>query len=405
MHGKRICMVTYVSDPSSLPPLLNKARSLARSGYDVRVLCLTERPELPRLERYAGDFDVVRIYSKTRRLFSRMYGLSPRSTLTAFVQYFATYAEYNVRAIAAALRSKADLFEAHDLPTLPATLSAAALKGRPVLYHAHELHAETHRKVRFAGFWRHLERTLVPLVDTVITPEANRSRIMREEAGARRPPVTIMNCPPYRPPMRTSVIPEELRRRGIEARFVLLYQGLFDEERCVKELLAATRYFANGTVLVLIGSGYGEYADLRPLIPDPQRAVVLPPVHYDELHHYTASADAGVLLYRNTCRNNYYCAPNKVHEYMMMGLPVITNDYPGMRELVSGERVGLTVDCEDPRDIAEAVRRLVDEPDTYRAFRENALRCSRDRYNWERESHRLDAVYERLLGGAGPVGA
>ena len=130
------------------------------------------------------------------------------------------------------------------------------------------------------------------------------------------------------------------------------------------------------------------------------RVVVLPRVHYDQILEYTASADAGVLLYRNTCRNNYFCAPNKIHEYMMRGLPVVANDYPGMKKLVDGERVGFAIDGEDPRLIADAVNRLADPAGPYRELRENALRAARDRYNWEQQFARLEAEYLRLLGPA-----
>lgn len=400
VRRRKICMVTYVPDPADLPPLLNKARSLVRCGHEVLVLCHTDRPDLPHRERYDGGLDIVRIYSRTRRFFKKAYGLSPRSTFVAFIQYVVTYAEYNLRVLGCALRAGADLYEAHDLPTLPATLVASRIRRRPILYQAHELHAETHRHVRFAAFWRFLERSLVPLVDTVLTPEENRSRIMKEEAGAQGWPLTVMNCPPYRPPLRTDRLRKALRERGLRARFIVLYQGLFDDDRCIKELIASAQHFADGIVLVLMGSGYGAYADLAPLITDPARVAVLPRVHYDQILEYTASADAGVLLYRNTCRNNYFCAPNKIHEYMMMGLPVVANDYPGMKKLVDGERVGFAIDGEDPRLIADAVNRLADPAGPHREFRENALRAARDRYNWEQQFARLEAEYLRLLGGA-----
>lgn len=401
-HRLLICMVTYFPDPSDLPPLLNTARSLIGAGYAVEVLCHTGRADLPRRERYTGNLEVVRIYSRTRGFFSRVYGLSPRTTLIAFAQYLLTYAEYNVRVFLNALRAKADLYEAHDLPTLPATLLAARIRQRPVLYRAHELHAETHRRVRFARFWRLLERILVPLVDCVVTPEENRSQILHHEAGARRPPLTVMNCPPYRAPLRSDRLREMLRGRQLFPRFILLYQGLFAEDRCIAELIASAAHFADGIVLVLMGHGYGTYADLTPMISDPLRVVTLPRVPYDELLHYTASADAGVLLYRNTCRNNYYCAPNKIHEYMMMGLPVVTNDYPGMKAFVEGEHVGVSVNCEDPLQIAEAVNLLARPDGPYRTFRTNALKVAAEKYNWEQQFRAVEPVYRRLLTNKAP---
>ena len=119
-------------------------------------------------------------------------------------------------------------------------------------------------------------------------------------------------------------------------------------------------------------------------------------MRYDELVPYTASADIGILLYRNDCRNNYYCAPNKLFEYMMMGLPVIAANYPGLLPLVEGEDVGLCVDPESPKAIAGAVNRLAGDPDRRERMRRNGLQLTRDRYNWEIESTPLLELYGSL---------
>jgi glycosyltransferase involved in cell wall biosynthesis len=124
--------------------------------------------------------------------------------------------------------------------------------------------------------------------------------------------------------------------------------------------------------------------------------VVLPPVPYKDLVPYTASADIGILLYRNDCRNNYYCAPNKLFEYMMMGLPMIAANYPGMLPLVEGEGVGLCVDPESPKAIAASVNLLAADPDRRERMRGNGLRLSKDRFNWEIESAPLLQLYGSL---------
>jgi glycosyltransferase involved in cell wall biosynthesis len=126
---------------------------------------------------------------------------------------------------------------------------------------------------------------------------------------------------------------------------------------------------------------------------------VLPQVPYDELVPYTASADLGILLYRNDCRNNYYCAPNKLFEYMMMGLPMIAANYPGLMPIVEGEQVGLCVDPESPAAIAAAVNRLAADPGQRERMRANGLRLTAERYNWETESTPLVRLYGALAAG------
>jgi glycosyltransferase involved in cell wall biosynthesis len=306
-----------------------------------------------------------------------------------------------VKASVGALSSRADLYEAHDLPPLLPTVLAAKLRRKPVVYHAHELWAERHEKVPFAAFWRLLDRALVPRCDEVVTPDEHRSRIYRDEFRARRTPMTVRNCPPYRPPIDSTVLREEVARRGIRCSTIVLYQGLVDSMRCIEEIVASTRHLDDGLVLVVIGSGFGAWADPVAALAGHERIVVLPRVRYEELARYTASADVGIVLYRNNCRNNYLCAPNKVFEYMMMGLPIIAASYPGMLELVQGEEVGLCVNPEDPLEIAAAVNRLATDTALRARMKANALRLSRSRYNWETEFRPLFERYGQLVRGGG----
>jgi glycosyltransferase involved in cell wall biosynthesis len=263
------------------------------------------------------------------------------------------------------------------------------LRGKPVIYRAHELWSEALAQVRFAWLWRLMDRLLVPLCDEVVTPDENRSRIYYEEFGAKRLPLTVQNCPPYRAPIKSTRLRDELTQRGIACSTIVLYQGLFESGRCIEEIAQASRHFDDGVVLVFIGSGFGKWADPVSALAGYDRIIVLSRVPYDDLPFYTASADVGILLYRNDCRNNYYCAPNKVFEYMMMGLPVIAANYPGMLKLVEGEMVGLCVNPEEPKEIAAAVNRLAADPQSRMRMKTNGLRLSVEQYNWETESQRL----------------
>ena len=335
-------------------------------------------------------------------MFHALFGKATAVRGLAAVQYVASYVEFLTKAIVAALRSRADVYEANDLPPLLAAVVAAKLRGKPVVYRAHELWSEATPNVRFAAFWRFMERTLVPRADYVVTPEENRSRIYEVELRARRPPITVRNCPPYRPPIASSRLRDELRRRGIQCSTIVLYQGLVDSMRCIEEIAEATRFFDDGVVLVIMGTGYGKWANPTTALAGYERIVVLPPVPYHELVPYTASADIGILLYRNDCRNNYYCAPNKLFEYMMMGLPMIAANYPGLLPLVEGEGVGLCVDPESPQAIAAAVNRLAADPDRRERMRQNGLRLAKDRYNWEIESAPLLQLYGSLASTDAP---
>ena len=398
-HRPKVCMLAYCDSPTALPSMLNEGASLAGAGFEVESLCLASAATPPS-EAHAPGFRTRRFPVRVREFFQGLLGSATSGRRLAAVQRVLSYAEYVSKAFVHALKSGADLYAAHDLPPLLPTVLAAKLRRKPVVYRAHELWSETQAHVPFAWFWRFLDRSLVPLCDQVVTPEENRSRIYREEFGAKRPPLTVRNCPPYKGPIESTRVRDELARQGITFSTIVLYQGLIDSMRCIEEVAEATRYFDEGVVLVIIGSGWGKWADASSVLSGHDRIVVLPRVPYGELPPYTASADIGILLYRNDCRNNYYCAPNKVFEYMMMGLPVIAANYPGMLALVEGGGVGLCVDPQDPKQIAAVVNRMAADPEARRSMRANGLQLSRERYNWENEFRPLFERYRSLLADA-----
>jgi glycosyltransferase involved in cell wall biosynthesis len=376
--------------------MFNHGVSLSADGFQVELICLAPNsaPAAAEVPAVSGIRSTC-LRIRSRWVFHRLFSPAARRALVG-VQYVASYVEFVTKGIVAALRARADVYEANDLPPLLPAVVGAKLRGKPVVYRAHELWSEARPNMPFAGFWRLMERVLVPRCDYVVTPEDNRSRIYHDELGAQRQPMTIRNCPPYRPPIESRRLHDELRSRGRECSTIVLYQGLIDSMRCIEEIAEATRLFDEGIVLVIMGTGYGRWANPAAALAGYDRIIVLPPVPYRELIPYTASADLGILLYRNDCRNNYYCAPNKVFEYMMMGLPVIAPDYPGMQPLVEGEDVGVCVAPDSPRAIAAAVNRLNADPEGRARMRANGLRLSKARYNWAQESAPLLKLYRSL---------
>lgn len=394
---KKICMISYLADPSYIPNMMHGAHSLQKLGFDIESICASSKAEFLTRPVQNHTFPIRRVFLYSRKFFHDVFGMAGQNVVIAALQYVLTYAEFVVKSALHAWRSRADLYEPHDLPALLPAVLVASLRRKPVVYHAHELYAEMHEKVRFAHFWKFLERVLLRFVDRIIVPEENRALIYFREYHTRKYPLIVRNCPPFMEPAGGTKLRDRLRERGIEFDKIVLYQGLLDASRCIEELTAAMQHVDPRIVLVLLGGGFKEWRTPKEIVRLKNNVIIVPRVPYDEVPGYTASADIGVLFYRNTCRNNYYCAPNKIHEYMMMGLPVITCDYPGIRKIVEQELVGLCVNPESPREIARAINSLAADATGYNAMRANCLRVSRDVYNWEIEARKMSVEYFHLL--------
>jgi glycosyltransferase involved in cell wall biosynthesis len=82
-------------------------------------------------------------------------------------------------------------------------------------------------------------------------------------------------------------------------------------------------------------------------------------------------------------------------EAQASGAVVLASDLPGYDEVVRHEVSGLLVPRRDPRALAAALRRLLDDDGLRSRLRFEALRAAR-RYDWERVAAETEAVYEEV---------
>jgi glycosyltransferase involved in cell wall biosynthesis len=93
--------------------------------------------------------------------------------------------------------------------------------------------------------------------------------------------------------------------------------------------------------------------------------------------------------------------PTKLFEYMSLGLPVVSADYPNCRRVVESAKCGLLVDPTDPRAIAEAAAELAAHPDVAEEMGARGRAAVRQRFNWASEEKLLFDAYAALLDARG----
>ncbi|MBF4328677.1 glycosyltransferase, partial [Vibrio anguillarum] len=96
---------------------------------------------------------------------------------------------------------------------------------------------------------------------------------------------------------------------------------------------------------VLVCMGYGPLEALIQEKAHQQSTIFFhPAVTPDVLLNYTSSADYGVSFIEDSCLSYRYCLPNKMFEYLMAGLPVLTSNLFEMKRLVEIEGVGIVAE-------------------------------------------------------------
>ena len=86
--------------------------------------------------------------------------------------------------------------------------------------------------------------------------------------------------------------------------------------------------------------------------------------------------------------------PNAVLEALAAGVPVVANDSGGTRELVVAGRTGLLLSGRDPREIAAALCRILDDPGLARNLSEAGRRHARSRFSMARMVAAYRALFE-----------
>jgi len=383
--GKRICVLRMAFLPYLIPPERQFFQGLINRGHEITLVKSYVRGgrarEEARPEVRNWMIDLIMKHLPKSKWFEPL-----------------VFIEFILRSTFLGLCARPDLVIAVDVDTLLQGYIISRICRARLIYYSIELYSERpgfHPK----WFWVWFERRLINKAHLVVACEPNRARVMQEKYGADPLPMTVLNVPPYHPPQRTTVIQDYLRTRGVEGKKVAYYMGEIKAARCIDQFIEAARFLDENIVLFLIGPVEPHY-DVHGKIKAcgvEHKVFVHPPVHPSEVMAFAYSADLGLQTQLNDGLNHLYCAPIKLFQYLMAGLPVLASNFPGMIEVVQENEAGLCVDPENVAEIAAAMNKILGDGALWRKMSANALRVAKEKYSYEIESRKLFETVDRLL--------
>ncbi|ANU17908.1 hypothetical protein BBI11_13085 [Planococcus maritimus] len=199
----------------------------------------------------------------------------------------------------------------------------------------------------------------------VIQAEYNRSHISKIWWDLEKLPVVFPNKPYQKKEIRKySSITDKTANLTIEkikGRKIILYQGNLGGERPLENLIKAVDRLGNEYAFVVMSGSEDIYEHINSdnyfFIP-----YVSAPLHLE----ITSHAFIGVMSYVPV-KNGYsklnalYCAPNKIYEYSMFGIPMIGNDIPGLSNIFRSTNSGVCVEKFDEDSIVDAIAKIENE--------------------------------------------
>jgi glycosyltransferase involved in cell wall biosynthesis len=307
----------------------------------------------------------------------------------------------NVALFREALTLRPDVIHCNDLDTLLAGFMVKQATGAKLVYDAHEVYpeqfAEGVKSPDWKQFYTRLESTLLPFTDARLTVCDTLGEYFRDCYGTGAF-VTVRNVPSR----RLLAPPAVLERRSTSPR--ILYHGMYFANRGLEEVILAARWL-RGAVVVFRGLGPQERA-LRQLVARQRlgdRVQFLPPVPVEDLIPRAAECEIGLCPFPPACKNTLLCLPNKFFEYLSAGLALACTDLVEMRRLTTRHEVGVLIDSNDPKQMADTLMTMVSDSGALNRFRRNAYEAARTEYYWEKESVKLTRAYEEHLAASGRV--
>ncbi|MGK0553082.1 glycosyltransferase [Macrococcus capreoli] len=298
-----------------------------------------------------------------------------------------------LRMIIKGYKDNADIYHSNDLNTLPQGIvcSKFRLKPKKLVYDSHEV--QTSRTGYNEKTIKVIEKCLLKFVDEMIVE--NHTRAAHNEKIYGFYPKTLYNYSElYNIDDKPSAGLHALLNLPQDEK-ILLYQGGLQAGRGLELLIEALPKIKEGT-LVFIGNGKLEKTlkTMAANSTEKGRIKFIDKVHFKDLPSYTKDAYLGFQVLQNICFNHYSASSNKLFEYIMAHVPVVSCNFPEIKKVVD-QNVGIAVDSHNVDAIAEAANILIDNPALRNQYSEQCKQVKLQ-YNWEVEKEKLKQYYRAI---------
>lgn len=231
----------------------------------------------------------------------------------------------------------------------------------------------------------------------VVVPEYNRAHITKAWWGLKQLPYIMPNKPYLNSKINRNseiVHSEEAKEicEKLKDKKIILYQGVISKERKIDEFVKAVGTLGDEYAFVIMSSGIDKI-DFE--LPDNCYLInyIYAPYHLEVTSH----AFIGILSYvpektSNSVLNSIYCAPNKIYEYSMFGIPMLSNDVPALQSLFAVNNCGICVTENSEQVIVDAIKEI---EKNYSIYSSNALNFYESTDNIKTLSDIIDSAKKR----------
>jgi len=359
-----------------------QADSLVRAGYRVSLVVQSDREE----EYELNGIRIIPL-KKPKNRIARLLG-------TAWQVW------------RKAVRQQADVYHFHD-PELMLVGLLLRMQGRKVIY---DIHEDVSRQIKnkewvplrhaVSFLYRCLEMALCRFFPLVLAEASYEKRY-----PAKWKKVVVQNFPRLDifPKPETVVVRDEASPIVPECPVPIVYLGGVTRLRGMNVTLEALgllkqqgRAFHFDCIGPVTESYMQELTELSRRLGIDEHVTFHGRMKATDAYRIVSGAAIGLAVLQPN-PNYFESFPTKMFEYMALGVPVITSNFPLYERTIRGADCGLTVDPEKPEDVAKAIGTIMDHPEEGRRMGANGREAVESTYNWAVEERKLLGLYRDML--------
>lgn len=292
------------------------------------------------------------------------------------------YTEFNLRLLVYLLFCRTDIIGSVDLDTILPGYLASRLRRKQRVYDAHELFCEMKEIVsrpHIYRFWKWVEKTTVPHYPNGYTVSAPIAAELHHLYGVKYGEIRNIARRNHEP---VPAKPEKY----------LIYQGAINEGRSFETLLPAMQWVPVPLVLCGTGNFVEEARRLVDQLGLADKIIFKGNILPEKLKQITRQAWAGITLFENAGRSNYYSLANRFFDYLQAGIPQLCVDYPVYREINNQYPICVLTKDLRPEALASQLNTLLTDEAGYLLLQQNCLKA-RQILCWEEEEKKLLEFY------------
>ena len=381
----KICMLTSLHSPKDDRIFFKEAVSLKNKGFQVNILCLADEKGFVR--DMAGNVLNPNLESCIESDGINIIGIPKQQGVLEKALHIIGKGKTWKNFIVKAVEFEADIYHAHEPQTAFIGLKIEQKTNAKLIYDAHEPWIFS----RSIKEWI-LKKLCLSRLTNLISANAITQQSLLQENPKLNTEV-IYNCSPS----------FFLNYQKENTEVIICHEGSLWFNRGLKlivEALIILKTTQPNFKFRIIGDVFAQekkYLEKKIKENNLEGNIELTGwLSYNDVPKKIADCSIGIIANTNERRNTLAGPPNKLFNYMTMGLALLSVDLAATTAIIKETNCGIVLEKRDAKLLAEELQNLLENSTKRKQFQANALNCAKKKYNWKSEEEKLFKFYNCL---------